>query len=189
VTLGNVLLVVLFTVVWFAGVLWWSFRRVLRGTPTRVVRGLLQSDGHVEIKVKAAFVGTWNPARPLGANNALSGPGVAVYSLDDTGEVHLDWRPKIGQPQQLHGPLPDKLRPESDWNLRRRQLFHKLVAVYCVALGAGFVVGFAVAGGSLGRKLAGGGIGLFFGILVLAIAGTVLSAVRSFIGPAKPDPH
>lgn len=99
----------------------------------------------------------------------------------------MDWRPKIGQPQQLYGPLPDKLRPESDWNLRRRRLFHKLIAVYCAALGAGFVVGFAVAGGSLGRRLAGGGIGLFVGLLVVAIVGTVLSAVPSFVGTTKPE--
>ena len=166
------------------GVLWWKARKMLQSTPWRVVRVLLEGQDPYEVHIGGGFRTTWNPAKPLGASNGLSGPGVGAYRLDESGNVHLTWTPKGGAPRELSGPIPDRVRPNSEQTVRMRRLWHSFVYVYLTTLVVGFAAGFAIAGGTAARRLAGGAIGVFVAIVVLSIAGTVLSAVRSFRHPA-----
>jgi len=160
------------------GLIGWRVRKGLSSTPWHVVRVLTEEGGPFEVKV-AALGGTWNPAKPLGSGN-ISGPGVGVYRLEESGEVHLTWTPKRGVAREFSGPIPDRVRPDSEQTVRMRRTWHRFLYVYVTMLAAGFVVGLVVAGGSTLHRLAGGGIGVFVAIAVMAIGGTVLSAVRSF---------
>jgi hypothetical protein len=167
------------------GTIWWRVRKGLQSTPWRVVRVLTEGRGPYEVRIGGGFRSTWNPAKPLGASNGLSGPGVGVYRLNESGDVVLTWTPEGEAPRELSGPIPDRVRPDSEQTVRMRRMWHRLVYVYLTTLIAGFVVGFAVAGGSTAHRLAGGSIGVLVAILVLSLGGTAVSGVRSFRRPPK----
>jgi hypothetical protein len=174
------LIVVCSWVLLMGGTIWWVVRKGLQSTPWRVVRVLTEGRGPYKVTLSGGFRTTWNPAKPLGSNNGISGPGVGVYRLDDSGEVHLTWTPKDGVPREHTGPIPDRVRPNSEQTVRMRRMWHRFIYLYLATLVGGFLLGFAVAGGDIAHRLAGGSIGVLVAILALALGGTVLSGVRSF---------
>lgn len=66
----------------------------------------------------------WNPAKPLGVDNPLFGPGVATYrreSRTDGDVIHLDFTPKGATTVEQHrGPIPDSVLAGSNPRARRR---------------------------------------------------------------------
>lgn len=166
-------------VAWMVALVWWTVRKGLQSTPWRVVRVLTEGLGPYEVKV-TGFRSTWNPAKPLGSGSTLSGPGTGIYRLDESGVVHLTWTPKRGPIREFSGSVPDRVRPDSEQTISLRKKWHRILYMYTTTVVVGFLVGFTLAGGSVPHRLAGGGIGVFVAFIVLAVGGTIFSALLSF---------
>jgi hypothetical protein len=114
--------------------------------------------------------GTWNPAKPLGLDNRIFGPALATYSLDESGIVHLRLQPKKGPEQVLSGSIPEGLLHDTPAARRNRTLKRWVLAIYGTWIGVGFALGFLLSGGSTGRRLEVGALGLLAAIVVAPLA-------------------
>ena len=161
-------------------VFWWAFRRARRTYSRAIVRRLQQTGQQVEIKVSDRR-GTWNPARKEVAGRLFAN-GRAVYSLDASGVVHLEFHPVAGAQQDYEGPIPTW--HDSPEGRRRRRFMRRLWVGYTAWLLIGFVVGYLVAQGSEGKHLVLGVVGLFVAMILASVATTALRvgmAVRSTV--------
>ena len=74
-----------------------------RKSPNRVLRRL--RGGMYETRVRAGG-GIWNPAKPLGVDNPIFGPGDARYWTDESGLVHLDFCRANGRQRSIQDRFP-----------------------------------------------------------------------------------
>ena len=147
-------------------------------TPKGIVRELQKTREPVFSSI-STMESTWNPAKPLGPDNGIVGPGKSKYTLDEAGVVHLVFQPKSGAARHFDGPIPESILNESSHQAKARKLVRGARIAYALALIGGFVIGFVVAGGSTAHHLAGGGVGFLAMFLVLWTTALVLRVVVS----------
>ena len=92
-------------------VVWWALRRARRTYSRAIVRQLKRTGHQVEIKVSDRR-GTWNPAMK-GVAGRLFANGRAVYSLDASGVVHLEFHPVAGGQQHYEDQSPHGMTPRT----------------------------------------------------------------------------
>jgi hypothetical protein len=180
----GVALGVIISVGWMVLFMRWWMRNTFASTPKGVLRHLTRT-GSVHLKHVKGIEGVWNPAKPLGPDNQVFGPGEATYSLDDSGTVHLEFRDGSGTMLRYSGPIPDALIHPTQDALRARSLLRYVLVGYVALMVVGFVVGYAAAGGSTLHRLVAGAVGLFivmalvwFVTLLLRVGQSVRSLVR-----------
>ena len=161
-------------------VVWWAMRRARSTYSKAIVRQLKQTEQQVVVRVSDRR-GTWNPARKEMAGRLFAN-GRAVYSLDASGVVHLEFYPATGGQQHYEGPIPawhDSLEGR-----RRQRLMRRVWVAYVVWLVAGFAIGYLLAHGSGIRRFGIGVLGLFLAMILASAATTALRigmAVRSTV--------
>jgi hypothetical protein len=156
----------------------------LAGTPSRIARRIRQTGTVYEIRMRSLGE-TWNPEKPLGPGQGVSGPGRATYWLDESSIVHLTFSPKVGPERHYSGPLPEVLLPGSPKAGRARNLVRFVIGGYLLLIVTGFVVGYFFAHGSSDHRWIEGGIGVGIAMIVGWVLGLVLnvgSSVRSLVG-------
>src|SRR5579871_4757860 len=84
-----------------------GMRNVFAATPKGVMRRL-QKSSPVQLRLRGTD-GVWNPAKPLGADNRIFGPGRATYWQDEAGTIHLELRERDGRLRKFEGPIPEVL--------------------------------------------------------------------------------
>jgi len=133
--------------------------------------------------------GVWNPAKPYDTFNAIYGPGVATYRIDEAQIVHLHFRPKgKGDEVEVSGPIPEALFHKSA-NQRRQERF---LVVYLVGLVVVFALTFLLSSGTTATRLVRGGVAALIAMVALVIVVRVLlvllstSAIRRSKGLQKP---
>ena len=178
--LGLTLAAVIFTV-WMTLFMRWWMRNAFAYTPKGVLRHLGKT-ARVHLKHVRSFEGIWNPSKPLGQDNRLFGPGEATYSIDDHGTVTLEFRVKNGLWKSYTGPVPEMFIHPSKKVVRARKIFRYVLLGYLAVIIVGFMIGYAVAGGTAVHRLIAGGIGaliamalLWFVVLVLRVGLSVRS--------------
>lgn len=170
---------------------WWM-RNAFASTPKGVVRQLSKT-GSVHLKHVKSIEGIWNPSRPLGQDNRVFGPGEATYSLNDSASVTLEFREPSGQSRRYSGPVPETLIHPTREVLRRRKLLRYVLVGYVAVMIVGFVIGYAVVGGSALHRLIAGGVGLLIAMVLVSLMTLVLRvglSLRSLVegreSPGRP---
>jgi hypothetical protein len=161
-------------------------------TPRGIVRQLQRTRKPVYSSI-GTLDSTWNPAKPVGPDNGIIGPGRSKYSLDEAGVVHLVFQPKAGAARHFKGPIPESILNEPPHQAKVRKLMRGARIAYAFALIGGFVIGFVVAGGSPAHHLAGGGVGFLVMFFVIWTAALLMRVVVSLHkvrrdGEAAPAP-
>jgi hypothetical protein len=131
----------------------------------------------------------WNPQKLGGFANSISGRGLAMYWLDESGLVHLWFRPKYGSEEHYAGPLPEALQHGSSSSRRVRKQFRLVVGGYVVLTMTGFLTGYFVTNGSAVHRLIAAGIGVGIGMVLfwlLSLIFSVGSSVRSLFRREPP---
>lgn len=113
--LGALLLVILTTLA-MAAAIWAAGRNSWAG----IIRRLLaHPDRPIVVSLKSSRIlpttpSTWDPSRPLGAQNLLRRSGRGTYRLGPDSLVHLDFDLDDGAGRTLHlvGPIPDAYSPK-----------------------------------------------------------------------------
>lgn len=157
----------------YGGIVWWSIRRARSTYSTAIVRQMKSTGRPVVIRVSDRR-GTWNPARKE-VSGRLFANGVAQYSLDESGTVHLRFTPAAGPDQLYEGAIPTW--HDSPEGRRRRRLLRRFWVVYVLWLLIGFGTGLAVAGGSTARHLVFAVGGLFLFMLLASLGTTAIQVV------------
>ena len=139
--------------------------------------------GHEVILQVDERVGTWNPARKPA--DRLFGTGRAIYSLDDLGNVHLNFHSIRGDRQHYEGRVPE-LFEATTWEASRRK-FRLAYAAYGVSLLIGFGAGFLLTHGKGGTRLVGGLVGVIAAMLIASVVFTFLRIAMS-TGRMKRNP-
>ncbi len=162
---------------------WWM-RNAFASTPKGVLRHLGKT-GSVHLKHVKSIEGIWNPSKPLGQDNRIFGPGEATYSLDDFATVTLEFRMRNGPLKRYSGPIPESLIHPTEKVLRARKLLRYVLIGYVAIMIVGFVIGYAVGGGSALHRLIAGGIGLLIAIALVWLVALVLRVWLSVRSLAK----
>jgi hypothetical protein len=170
----GVALRVIFSLGWMALFMRWWMRNAFASTPKGVLRHLGRT-GSVHLKHVKSMEGVWNPARPLGLDNRVFGAGEATYSLDDSATVTLDFRDRNAKLKRYSGPIPETLIHPTQEALRARKLVRSILVGYVALVVIGFLVGYAVAGGSVPHRLVAGVIGAS---VVMALAWFITLGLR-----------
>lgn len=164
--------------------MWWWMRNAFASTPKGVLRHLGKT-GSVHLKHVKSIEGIWNPSKPPGRDNRLFGPGEATYSLDDPATVTLEFRVRNGQLKRYTGPIPETLIYPTEKVLRARKLLRYVLLGYIAIMIVGFVIGYAVVGGSALHRLIAGGIGLLIAMALVWFVTLVLRVGLSIRSLAK----
>ena len=165
-------------VIWMGSIIWLSVHRYNARSAKGIVRRLKETGR--PYTVRAAYTrGVWNPAKRLGVDNPLFDKGVATYSLDDSGLIHLDFKSSSGHDQQLAGPVPESLVHPTTQQQHARALMRRVVVGYVSFLVLGAAIGAAVASGDVANHVLGGGVGLFVAMVVAVILVWVLRVGKS----------
>jgi hypothetical protein len=151
-------------IVYFVGLLWWSARRARRNSRRWIASQLLASKSPVQVSVRYSG-GTWKPAR----NDLL------VQSRD-------------GSEHRFSGPMPKVEPTQSPESSRMRHIARGVIVGYVVVGATGFVVGYALASGSQGGRLAWGLLGLFIVMLIVWLAMLVVRIAMSVSKLRKGNP-
>jgi hypothetical protein len=145
--------------------MWRWMRNAFASTPRGVLRHLRKAGGVHRMKLRG-WEGTWNPAKPLGIDNRIFGPGEATHSLDEQGAVHLELRGRGNKLALYSGPIPETLIRPSQAAQRGRKLMRYVLIGYAALMIIGFVVGYFAAGGSAVHRLVAGVIGVFVAMVL-----------------------
>jgi hypothetical protein len=156
----------------YIGVLWSAIRRAKKTYSKWIVLQLKRTGAPVALRIKERR-GTWNPARPEVAGR-LFASGQAVYTMDECETIHLQFQPLGGVEHHYEGPIPKGYAPDSSTIRRQRKLVRSVYFGYAALLLAGFILGYLLAGGSEGKRLITGAVGVFIAMLVVALAATFL---------------
>src|ERR1039458_9978765 len=94
-------------------------------TPKGIVRELQKTREPVFSSI-STMESTWNPAKPLGPDNGIVGPGKSKYTLDEAGVVHLVFRSEgtcllVDQYDGIHVE-PSETTWTGQWDRRSRQI-------------------------------------------------------------------
>jgi hypothetical protein len=155
-------------------VIWLSLHRYNARSPKGIVKHLTESGGSYE--VSAAYTrGVWNPAKPIGIDNPLFDKGIATYSLDDSGIVHLDFKSSSGHDQHLSGPVPESLVHPTVHQQHARTLMRRVLFGYLSFLVLGAAIGAVVAKGNIASHVLGGGLGL---VVAMGVAVVLVRVLR-----------
>jgi hypothetical protein len=173
-------------IVYFVGLLWWSARRARRNSRRWIASQLLASKSPVQVSVRYSG-GTWKPARN-DPETRFYARGNAIYSLDDEGIVHLLVQSRDGSEHRFSGPMPKVEPTQSPESSRMRHIARGVIVGYVVVGATGFVVGYALASGSQGGRLAWGLLGLFIVMLVVWLAMLVVRIAMSVSKLRKGNP-
>jgi hypothetical protein len=156
----------------YLGVLWWRIRRAKKTYSKWIVKQLKRTGAPVALRIKARR-GTWNPARPEVAGRLFAN-GQAVYAMDEYETIHLQFQPLAGVEQHYEGPIPKGYATDSPTLRRRRKLVRSVYLGYVALLLAGFILGYLLAGGSEGKRLITGAVGVLVAMLIISVAATFL---------------
>jgi len=162
-------------------VIYWGLRGSRRTRPGQIVKRLRASGGPVTLQIRALGT-TWKPS-PSGRSDRLFGSARAVYTLDETGSVHLAWQGTRGAEQHFVGAIPESALADAPKSPQRR-LLRRLIVGYVVFLAVAFVLGYSLAGGSIAKRLIVAVASLFGAMLLVSIATTVIRvaiSVRSVV--------
>jgi hypothetical protein len=150
--------------------------RVQLTAPRGVLRRLRGHDGRHSVRFGPNRF-AWNPAEPLGVTNKVQGPGLAHYSLDDAGTIHLVFVTRQGDVQRFSGPAPSLTATAEDDIAKSYLLGQPATA------GLGFLLGFLLDSGSVDGRLAVGflaGVGGWFAAWVVVASTTSIIRTRAF---------
>ena len=155
--------------VYLVGVYIYAARKGRRSTSSWVVGKLPGPDNRVTVKV-STLEHVWNPAKPLGIDNGLFGPGEGTYAREvrpDGDLIHLYFLRKGESHAEHHaGPIPDSAMEGTPANLHartNRRIARKMMIARIVILGATAVLAFLV--GSAGAATAVVTLGLILALL------------------------
>jgi hypothetical protein len=159
----------------YAALIVWAiiaFRRAAQRQPHRIVKQLKTWGGEVRVRVPKRIGKAWNPTKSERWGNDLAGPGLAVYTLDQAGNIRLDFEPRNGQALHLSAPVPEALLREPPPPNRAMRRLRRIVAAVDVAFAiAGFVVGFLQKNGSTVGHWEAGGVGVLVGFAIAVVLG------------------
>lgn len=163
---------------------WFLTGSPLAGTASRIARRIRQTGTLYEIRMRS-LEEAWNPEKPLGPGQGVSGPGRATYWLDESSVVHLTFSPNVGPERHYSGPMPDALAPGSPRAGRTRNLIRLVLGGYLLLIVTGFIVGYFFAHGPSEHRWIAGGVGVGISMIigwVLSLVFNVGSSVRSLVG-------
>lgn len=145
-----------------------ALRRARRSGQNCIV-AQLRKRGSFEVAVKSAGA-AWDPS---GSGKRVFGRGLATYTLDESGTVHLRWQPRQGAERTYVGPIPDPPAP------KMRRLLRFALAGYLALLVLGFLLGFLTSSGSVGTRLLWACGGLAVAMIAVVVAVHVILVAKS----------
>lgn len=148
------------TAIWIGFIFWLAVHRQNARTAKVIVRRLKKTGQ--PYTVKASYMrGVWNPAKRPGFENAILERGIATYSLDDNGLVHLRFTSTSGHELHLSGAVPDSAIGSTAEHQHARSLMRRAVLGYISLLAVGASMGAAVDRGDVADHVLGAVVGLF----------------------------
>jgi hypothetical protein len=173
-------------------ILAWSVRRARRFSAPWIADRLQRSQSPYAVRV--GFLDqTWNPTpgqgqrKWIGPGCPIIGPGIAMYWLDDSGEVQLSFKSKEGGERRFSGPLPSLAKRPSIWHSLHGLARWVLVVDAALVIG-GAVAGYLLSSGSLLTRLAGACLGLGIGWIATSVVSVVFMVSTSIRPTSVPHP-
>ena len=145
------------TLLLLAAIMWWSFRTANRRSAQGILKRLERSGAPYSVR-SGLWNGVWNPAKKSSA--VIFEKGMATYTLDDNGLVHLVFQPLVGRSRDYTGPVPATLQPHSPEHRRIHRLTRLMVISYLAFIVAGFTVGYVRSHGGVAVRILWGGAGV-----------------------------
>jgi len=172
----------------FAAIMWWSFRTANRRSAQGIIKKLERSSSQYAVR-SGLWNGVWNPAKK--PSPMIFDKGMATYTLDGNGLVHLVFQSSSGGSREYAGPVPATLQPRDPAHRRIHRLTRLMVSLYLAFIVAGFTVGYVLSHAGLVVRVVWGGVGV---VVAMAAAVVILhfvlfgQALRDLTRKGQPTP-